>query len=167
MATHEINLLNAHVSPFDGNSWFAPYKTLNSGSTQDPMVLVMDQGAVSYVQGAILIPKNYVGTPFLVVVWTSETTTNTVDFKFRHRTIDGSDSELLDIATSPDEREDVGINNGGPSAASEKMVYTDALTSTDLTAGELMYFEFERDGATDDKAAEISVWGLYFRYNDA
>jgi hypothetical protein len=121
---------------------------------------------VGVVKGAIRIPENYVGTPVLSIIWTSETTANTVDFKFRHRTTDGSDTELLDISTSPTEREDSSANNGGPSAASEQMLDTISLTTTDLTAGSMLYFEFERDGVTDDKADDITVWSLDFQYAD-
>ncbi len=167
MATHRISLLNFSIRPLDGNTWFAPYVTINSGTTQDPIVLVMKTAVVGVVKGVIRIPENYVGTPVLSIVWTSETTTNTVDFKFRHRTTDGSDTELLDISTSPTELEDTSVNNGGPSAASEQMIDTISLTTTDLAAGSMMYFEFERDGVTDDKADDITVWSLDLQYADA
>ena len=91
--------------------------------------------------------------------------TNTVDFAFRHRT--GGDAELLDISTTPTELEDTSVDNGGPAAASGAVLDTISLTTTDLTAGQLMYFEFERDGVTDDKVDTITIWGLHFQYSDA
>lgn len=167
MATHRVDLFNSTIRPLDGNCFFAPYTAENSGSTQDPIVLHMITSVVSMVKGVIRIPENYVGTPVLSIYWTSETTTNTVDFKFRHRTTDGSDAELLDIATSPTELENTSVNNGGPSAASEQMLDTIALTTTDLVKSSLMYFEFERDGVTDDKVDTITIWGLHLEYADA
>lgn len=151
----------------NSNTYIVPYSIINSGTTQDPDVLVMKAAVVGVIKGNIRIPENYVGTPVLAIVWTSETTTNTVDFKFRHRTTDGSDGELLDISTSPTELEDTSVDNGGPSAASEQMIDTISLTTTDLTAGSIMYYEFERDGATDDKADNITIWALDFQYSDA
>ena len=165
MATHRVNLLNSSIIPLDGNCFFAPYSVENSGTTQDPIVLHMITSVVSMVKGVMRVPENYVGTPLLSVFWTSETTTNTVDFKFRHRTV--GDGELLDISTSPTELEDVTTNNGGPATASHAVLDTIALTTTDLTAGQLMYFEFERDGVTDDKVDTITIWGLHFQYDDA
>ncbi len=168
MATHRVSLLNGTIRPLDSNTWFAPYSTANSGTTQDPFVLFMKSAVVGVVKGNIRIPENYVGTPVLSIIWTSETTADTVDFKFRHRTTSGSDTALLDISSSPDERADSEINNTGPSAASEQMIdVIDPLTATDLAAGDLMYFEFERDGVTDDKAGDITVWSLDFQYADA
>ena len=167
MATHRVSLLNSTVRPLDENTFFAPYSIANSGTTQDPVVLYMITSVVGVIKGVIRVPENYVGTPVLSIVWTSETTTNTVDFKFRHRTTDSSDTELLDISTSPTELEDTSINNGGPSAASEQMIDTISLTTTDLTSGSIMYYEFERDGVTDDKADDITVWSLDFEYADA
>ncbi len=167
MATHRIPIISFSARPLNGNAYFAPYSTVNAGTTQDPMVLVMITSVVSVIKGLFRVPENYVGTPVLSIIWTSETTANTVDFKFRHRTISGSDAELLDIATSPTELEDTSVNNTGPSAASEKMLDTISLTTTDLLAGDIVYFEFERDGVTDDKADDITVWSLDFQYADA
>ena len=167
MSTRRKDLaFNGSVRPATGDPYFAPYKLVNSASLQDPMVLVMLSAVVTVILGQIRIPEDYVGTPVLSIVWTSETTANTVDFKFRHRTIAGSDIELLDISTSPTELEDTSVNNGGPSAASERMLDTITLTSTDLAAGETLYYEFERDGVTDDKADDITIWHLDFQYSD-
>jgi len=167
MATRRVDLgFNGTVRPSTGDPHFVPYTVVNSGSTQDPIVLVMLSAVVTVIKGHIRIPEDYVGTPVLSIVWTSETAANTVDFKFRHRTIAGSDTALLDISTSPTEREDTSVDNGGPSAPSERMLDTISLTTTDLTAGETMYYEFERDGVTDDKADDITIWHLDFQYSD-
>jgi len=165
MATHRIDLLNSTIIPFDGNCFFAPYSA-EVTTTQDPLVLHMITSVVSFVIGVIRIPENYVGTPVLSIMWTSATTANTVDFDFRHRTI--GDGESTVIATSPSEiTADNTQNNTGPGTASFLVLDTISLTTTDLTAGQLMYYEFERDGVTDDKVDTITVHGLHFQYNDA
>ena len=165
MSTHRMNLLNSSVRPFDGNCFFSPMSTEVS-TTQDPIVLHMITSVVSYIIGVIRIPENYVGTPVVSVFWTSTTTTNTVDFDFRHRTIGAGESAI--IATSPSElTADGTVNNGGPATANFLVLDTLPLTTTDITAGQLMYFEFERDGVTDDKVDTITIHGLHFEYDDA
>ena len=160
MSTLAVNLINGTVRHLDSNSFFAPYTTINSGSTQNPQVLVMKSAVVSVIKGIVKIPDDCSSTPVIEIMWTSETTTNTVDFKFRHRVTAGSDLALLDISTTPTELEDPIANNGGPSASSEQMIDEISLTTTDFAAGAYMYYEFERDGVTDDKADDITVWGL-------
>jgi len=167
MATQRISLLGSSIRPQDGNTWFAPYSIANSATLQDPMVLYFKSAVVGVVKGVVRIPPNYVASPVLSIVWTSEVTTNDVDFKFRHRVTDGSDTELLDISTSPTELENTAVDNTGPSAASEQMIDTIALTATDFVAGSLLYFEFERDGVTDTKVGDITVWSVDLEYSDA
>ena len=104
MATHRIDLFNSTIRPLDSNCFFAPYTVETAASTQDPIVLHMITAVVSMVKGVVRVPANYVGTPVLSILWTSETTTNTVDFKFRHRTIGAA--EQLEISTAPTELED-------------------------------------------------------------
>ncbi len=165
MATHQVNLFNSSILPLNSFCFFAPYAAENSGTTQDPDVLHMITSVVSVVKGLIRIPDIYVGTPVTEIVWTSETTANTVDYKFRHRTM--TSAELLDTSTSPTELEDTIVNNGGPAAASGLVIDTISLTTTDISANKYMYFELERDGVTDDKADTVTVWFANFLFDDA
>lgn len=168
MATHRVSMINwgTKIRP-TGGAYFGPYTELNAGSALDREVLILPASVVSGIEGSVEIPENYVGTPKVKIVWTSETTANDVDFDCVHRTVDGSDTELLDTTTVPDQRTNSQDNNGGPSAASERMVDEITLTDTDITGGATWHFEFERDGASDTKADDVSVWGLEFTYSDA
>ena len=169
MGTQRISVVNESTREIDGGSYYAPYTFLNSGSSQDPNVLVFTAGVVSGIKGSFRIPENYVDTPVLSIPWTAETTTGDVDFKFRHRTTDGDDTDRLDISTFPDERADAADGTTGPTSASRQMITTISLTATDLVAGSMCYYEFERDGVSDTKADDISIWGdgPHFQYADA
>ena len=165
MAIHRKSLLNGTINHKDDFTFFAPYSIADSNTTQNPQVLHMLGSFVGVICGVIRVPENYVGTPKLSIFWNSETTTGDVDFKFRHRTV--GDGEDLGISTSPTELEDTQPNNTGPGTAAFAVLDSFALATTDLTAGQLMYFEFERDGVTDTKADSITVWALDFEYSDA
>lgn len=167
MATRSKDLLDRSVNFLDVNAYETPYIVVNSGTTQNPLVFVFKSAVSGNIAGFTKIPDGYVGTPQVEIVWTSETTTGDVDFAFRHRVTDGSDTELLDISTSPTEIENTSIDNTGPSAASEQMITTISLTATDFVAGSMLYWEFERDGVTDTKADDITVWKLSLKYADA
>lgn len=168
MATQRVPMINwgTKIRP-TGGAYFGPYTELNSGSALDREVLVLLASVVSGIEGSVEIPEDYVGTPKVKIVWTSETTANDVDFDCIHRTIDGSDTELLDTTATPSQRTDSQDNNTGPSAASERMVDEITVTATDLTAGATWHFEFERDGVSDTKADKVSIWGLELTYSDA
>lgn len=167
MATHRLSIINGFSLPLDSNCFFAPYVTVNSGTTQNPMVLVQKAGATSTLQGTFRIPQNWVGTSKLSIIWTSETQAGDLDFQFKHRTIGGSDTKLLDTATLPAEIVETTLTTGAePSVPSERMVDTITLTETDFVAGDTVYFEFNRLGAADTKADDNTIWGLDFEYND-
>lgn len=169
MSTHRITMINWGNLPkvVAGGAYFTRYSAINSGTLLDRMVLVMPSGVESGIEGSFEIPENYVDTPILKKVWTSETAAGDVDFQLDHRTIDGSDTELFDTITSPAQRTNSSNGNTGPTVVSRRMVDTFSLTATDFVAGATVHFEFLRNGDIDTKAAAITVWALEFKYNDA
>ena len=163
MAKGRVDLLDA-LPDTNGNSYPAPYITLNSGTVRNPEVLVFKSGVKGTIEGAFGIPDDYSADPEIEVIWTSETTSGDVDFEHDQRTTKDSDAELLDINASPANRVDTSLNITGPSAASERMVTTFALTATDIAKDRSGSYKFSRDGVTDTKADNVSVWELYFKY---
>ena len=167
MATHRFPILGG-VLPLDANAYLAPYTAANSGSTQNVFAWRMSGTAVSMLAGVFRLPANYVGTPALKVLWTSQTTSGNVVFNLRHRTMTPG-TDLMDISTSPTERADTVTTSSKPSAADAVEESSISLTTTDLVAGELVYFEFEREAthASDTKTDWVEVLDVSMQYADA
>jgi len=167
MATHCFPILSG-VLPLDANAYLAPYLVANAATTQNFLCWRMSGTADSQLSGLFRVPANYVGTPALKITWTSQTTTGNCVFNFRHRTMTAG-SSLADISTSPTERADTVTTSSKPGAADQVEEDSISLTTTDLAAGGLVYFELERkatDGS-DTKTDWVEVLDVSFQYADA
>ena len=169
MTIRHIPILDGLALPHDANCWFAPYSNANGTSTQDAMVLNMSGTADSGLKGVLLLPQNYVGTPKVLIDWSSQTTGSNVFFEFRSRSMtQGTDA--FDISTSPTEQVDSVTTSGKPGLADDVEEDTITLTAGAKAAGELMYWELWRQAATeagDTLTASIQVFGAWLEYSDA
>lgn len=115
------------------------------------------------LNGGFTIPKDYVGSATLVIVWTSTITTGDVVWDFEYRAVGGDDSESLDQAGT---QESVSVTDTAPSAANERMEATIALTSANFAVDDEVEFYFARDGtdAADTMAGAAMLFSLIFQY---
>lgn len=167
MSTHRIPILGPGTKPdSSGDVFFEPYSVKATNDVWDRLVLIFnDSGTRIGVDGGFTVPKNYVGTPKIIVVWTSTATANDVEWDFDYRAVGGDDAESLDQAGT---QETVNQEDTAPSAAHERMEA--ALTlSANFAVDDEVEFALFRDGTDggDGMAAAAIVFSVFFEYADA
>lgn len=169
MATRYISAINGSVRPDTSDVYLSPLSSVTASPTQDPFVWVFIDGATGTLKGLLRIPPDYVDTPVWVISWSCETTANNVRFELKHRTMEPGVSEV-DISTSPTEITETAIDTSSkPHSVDGFEEDTISMTTTDLVADEMLYFEFSRLGAhaNDTKVDDVSVLDIGFKYADA
>lgn len=168
MATHRIPILGWGTVPdASGNVFFEPYDVKATNDVWDRLVLIFNDTATRIgLRGGFTVPKNYVGAPKIIVVWTSTAIAGDVEWDFDYRAVGGNDTESLDQAGT---QESVNLNDTAPSAAHERMEVALALTAANLAADDEVEFELFRDGTDvgDTMAAAAIVFAVLFEYSDA
>lgn len=167
MATHRIPILGFNTVPdTSGDVFFEPYTIKATNDVWGYLVAIFnDTAARDGLRGAFTVPQNYVGTANLVIIWTTTATTGDVEWDFDYRAVGGNDTESLDQSGT---QESVNGNDTAPSATDERMEFTIALTDGNFAVGDLVQFEFFRDGTDggDGISAAVQLHALYFEYND-
>ena len=117
------------------------------------------------IHGGFAVPKNYIDSASLVIVWTSTATTNDVEWDFDYRAVGGNDTESLDQTGT---QQTVNANDTAPSAIHERMEISIALTDANFAIDDEVEFTLFRDGtdAGDLMAAAAIVFGVFFEYAD-
>ena len=167
-ATHRISILTWSAAPDStGGVFIEPFKIQATVDVWKRLVVVFgNNNAREGIAGGFSIPKNYVGTANLVVVWTSSATTDTVRWEFDYRAVGGNDAESYDQTLV---QQAVTVDDRAPSATFERMEITIALTDGNFAVDDDVEFEFFRDSAeaSDALADEVLLFQLFFEYNDA
>jgi hypothetical protein len=173
MASHRLPILGWATRPDDtGDCFPEPYDILATNDVWDRLIFRMgrDNAAQPTVRGGIhggfAVPKNYVGTAVLVIVWTATLTTGNVVFDFEYRTVAGNDTTSLDQAGT---EESVTVTDTAPGAAHRRLEATVNLASANFAVDDEVQFFFARDGAdaADTMAGSALLFGIYFQYADA
>lgn len=170
MATHRMSIFGASCVPdATGRAVFELYSTKATNDVFKHLVLALaDPGASEAhgMYGSFSVPKNYVGTAKIIIVWTSTATTGNAKFDFDYRAVGGNDTESLDQATF---QESVTVTDAAPSATDERMEAEVALTSANLAVDDVVEFYFTREdgSSTDTLAASVTVHDVLFEYADA
>lgn len=168
MATHRIPILGwGSVPDTSGDVFFEPYTTKATNDVWGRLVAIFnDTAARDGLRGGFTVPKNYVGSANLIIVWTATATSGDVEWDFDYRAVGGNDSESLDQAGT---QESVNSNDTAPSAVNERMEISIALTDGNFAADDEVTFELFRDGtdAGDTMAAAAIVFQVLFEYADA
>ena len=168
MATHRIPILGWGTVPdSSGNVFFEPYNIKSTNDVWDRLVCIFNDTATRIgLAGGFTIPKNYVGSAKLIIVWTAIATSGDVEWDFDYRAVGGDDIESLDQAGT---QESVNLNDTTPSAVNERMECAITLTASNFAADDEVEFELFRDGtdAGDTRAAAAIVLSVMFEYGDA
>ena len=168
MATHRIAILGSGTVPDNsGDVFFEPYDVKATNDAWRRLVAIFNDTATRIgLHGGFTVPRNYVGSPKIVVVWTTTATTGDVEWDLDYRAVGGDDSESLDQAGT---QESVNVNDTAPSAAHERMEASLALIAGNLAVDDEVEFELFRDGtdAGDTMAAAAIVFAVLFEYSDA
>lgn len=167
MATHRIPILGFGTIPdASGDVFFEPYSVKATNDVWKRLVAIFNDTSTRIgLRGGFVVPKNYVGTPKIIVVWTSTAITSDVEWDFDYRAVGGDDTESLDQTGT---QETVNINDTAPSAIHERMEAALALTAANLAADDEVEFELFRDGTDggDLMAAAAIVFQVLFEYTD-
>lgn len=167
MATHRISLLGGLVSPdASGNVFIEPYTVKATNDVwKHPVIVFNDTATRDGLYGVFTVPKNYVGTAKIVIVWTSTATSGDVEWDFDYRGVSGNDSESLDQSGT---QESVNSNDTAPGAAHRRLEFLLALTSANLAVDDLVEWGLFRDGTDggDTMAAAAMVFDVLFEYVD-
>ena len=168
MASHRIPILGWSTVPdTSGDVFFEPYTIKATNDVWGKLVGIFNNTSTRIgLRGSFNVPKNYVNTANLIVVWTSTATTGDVEWDFDYRAVGGNDTESLDQAGT---QESVNANDTAPSATDRRMEISIALTDGNFAADDTVLFELFRDGtdAGDTLAAAVQLHDLYFEYADA
>ena len=120
MATHRISILNwATVPDTSGNVYMEPYNILATNDIWDRLVTIFRDTATRIgLPGGFTVPKNYVGTAKIIVVWTATATTGDVVWDFDYRAVGGNDTESLDQTGT---QESVTVTDTAPTAIHNRL----------------------------------------------
>lgn len=168
MANHDISILGWNQAVAStGNVFYEIYAIKATNDVFPQHVLIFNDTATKDgVFGAFPLPQNYVGSPSVVIVWTSTATTGNVVWDFDYRAVGGNDAESLDQATY---QESVTVTDAAPGAANRRLEVTIALTAGNFAAGDTVEFALSRDGTdgADTMTAAAILHDVLLRYADA
>ena len=168
MATRRKSLLEGDLLPdTSGNVFFEPYSIKATNDIFKHGVWIFNDTATKLqIFGTCDIPKEYVGTASIIIVWTSTATTGNVVWDFDYRAVGGNDTESLDQATF---QESVTVTDAAPTAANNRLEVSVNLTSANLAADDTFEFAIGRDGAdaADTMAAAAILVDVFLQFNDA
>lgn len=169
MATHDLPILGASTVPdTSGDVFFEPIEiaiaTTAANLSMLGVTMQFPTGSDIGLYGKFTIPQNYVGTPVLVIRGILDGNSGTVAFGLQ-QTGGIADNETSDVVF---ESEDIASFDS--STYSDEDVFEETITITPgsaYVAGDEVHFFFYRDDSVDTTAIELSLTGLFFRYQDA
>lgn len=168
MATHRLPILGFGMKPDNsGDMFIEPYSVKATNDVWDRMVAIFNDSSTRIgLHGGFAVPKNYVGTANLIIVWTTTATSGDTEWDFDYRAVGGNDSESLDQSGT---QETVNSADTAPSAAHERMELSISLTDANFAVDDTVQFTLFRDGTDggDTMAAASILFELFFEYADA
>jgi len=156
-----------------GECWFEPADLVfgaNDLARQFLLRLGSNNAAAPTVKhgvyGSFRVPKNYVGTPMVVIEWVGTLTSGNVVFDFDYTAVGGDGAETFDPAAW---QESVTVTDAVAGTARFKSTPTVAITGGNLAVDDIVEFFFGRDGAdgADTMAGSAWVAELILQYADA
>jgi hypothetical protein len=170
MATHRISILGNVVPDTSGNIFAEQLDVKGTNDLYDFLVWVFGLAAEPTTKmtlhGRFHVPKNYVGTASVIIVWTSTVITNNVVWDFDYRAIGGDDAESLDQATH---QESVTVTDTAPGAGMRRMEVSISLTAGNFAVDDTVEFFVSRDAAdaADTLVGAVILIDAFFQYADA
>lgn len=166
MATFQTSILGVNTREDNsGNVFVEPFSVKATNDLFSPDVAIFnDSGTRIGLRGVFRVPQNYVGSPAILIEWTSTATSGNVVWDFDYRAI--ATGESLDPSTV---QEAATVTDAAPASAMNRESASISLTGANLAAGDLVLFELFRDGAngSDTMAAAAILMHAYFQYADA
>jgi hypothetical protein len=168
MATRRIPLLAWPTIPdASGSVWIEPYGVSATNDVWGALVARFKDTATRIgLHGRIVIPKNYIGTPKVVIRWTAQVTTGNVVWDFDYRAVAPDNVESLDQATA---QQSVTVTDAAPGATDRLLETSVTLTAANLAVDDALEFILFRDGtdAADTMVGDALLTDLLLEYVDA
>lgn len=169
MATHRIPILGMGTVPdTSGDVYIDTLDALATNDIWDRQVIIFTDTATRIgLHGGFVVPKNYVGTPKFIIVWSSDTITATnVEWDLDYRAVGGNDTESLDQTGN---QQSLNVADAAPSAAWERLEAEVAATAGNFAVDDEVEFTVFRDGtdAGDTMVGNAVLFSLLFEYADA
>ena len=168
MATFRLPILNFAAQPgSSGNVWFEPASVGFGSNDRYPHTVAVfkDTSTKDSLAGKFVVPKNYVGTPKIIVAWSTAATSGDAIFDFDYTAVGGDAAESLDPSA---DQQSVTVTDAASGTARQRQECEMALTAANLAVDDEVLFNFSRDGASSDTiAASVYVFSLFFQYTDA
>ena len=167
MATHRISMLRGDLLPdTSGNTFWEPATVKFTNDRWKYGVWIFNDTATRLeLFGTFNVPRNYVGTALIKVVWTATAVAGNVVWDFDYRGVGGDDAESLDQTL---EQEALTVTDVAPTAALRRLEASMTVTSANLAVDDTVQFLISRDGvsASDTMAAAAILHDVIFQYND-
>ena len=168
MATHRISILRGDLLPdVTGNTFWEPATVKFTNDRWKYGVWIFNDTATRLeLFGTFNVPKNYIGTALIKVVWTSTAITGNAVWDFDYRGVGGDDAESLDQLG---EQEALTVTDAAPTTALFRLEASMTITSANLAVDDTVQFLIARDGvdAAETLAAAAILHDVIFQYNDA
>lgn len=165
MATHRISLLGPATLPdASGSVFFEPSSVKDSNDRYPRLVLIFNDTAGKIgCSGRFKVPANYVGTASILVCWKATATSGDVVWDFDYTAVANGES-----GDPSADQESVTVTDTADGTARDLNEASMSLTSSNLAAGDEVFFTLSRDGAASDTMAAAAILeGAYLVYADA
>lgn len=169
MATHRLFVpAIAFLPDTSGNVYPKPSSIDDANDAAPHEILAFkDSGTRILAYTTFAVPKNYVGTPKLIVSWRTTATTGNVVVEVDTKAV--ADGESMDPASLNDDNGTSTVAVPGTAGLRKDTSFT--LTGT-YAADDIVQLAVARDGAQnsgndDTLAAEWFLEGVFFEYADA
>jgi hypothetical protein len=168
MATRRIPMLAWPTIPdASGDVWIEPYPLSATNDVWGALVVRFKDTATRIgLHGRIVVPKNYIGTPKVVIRWTSQVTAGNVVWDVDYRAVGPDNVESLDQATA---QQSVTVTDAAPGATDRLLETSVALTAANLAVDDALEFILFRDGTdgADTMVGDAILTDLLLEYVDA
>lgn len=167
MATLDVDIFSFATMPDDDlDITFAPYSNYGGSVATDHQVVVfLDGSTKTELWFAFVMPQQFVGTPKIVIQWTSQANTGNVVWDAGLRGIKPENSELLNQATFAEEKT---VTDAAPGTAHHLLEASMTFTASNFEKGDLIkgYIARDKVNAADTMADEALVASARLTFTD-
>lgn len=162
MATHRVGV-ELHI-PASADVFFEPSVVKDVNDRYPHLVLIFNDTATKISCGVrVVVPKNYIGTVNLVIIWETTATTGNAVWDFDYTAV--ATAESLDPSA---DQQSVTVTTAASGTARNRIESSMALTAGNLAIDDVIIGNLSRDGASADTiAAALSVEAVFLEYNDS
>ncbi len=168
MAIHRLPILGVNTKPDESGFVFPePYSVKATNDKWKHLGFIFnDSGSRDGLSGMFTVPKGYVGTANLVLVWTAIITSGDLGWEFDYRAIGGDDSESFDQSTA---QETIILTDTAPTSINLRLEKIASLTDGNFAVDDDVEFEIFRNKASslDTLVGAGILKRLFFQYSDS